>query len=483
MVAAAAAAAAEETRSDPEPRPRFKRRTVTTEGGVGTTTAAADRATGGRATWPAWSHPPSPSSSSSSTGTRLAPCSCLSAPASWATTHRCHRLRQTIPATGGSRRDGTLPTSSVCSASSGCPRARPSDACRSSRRRRPPRRRRWRRRRNSGGRPRPRLLSQANIEEWERGYEKEATAEPEAVDDDRLAREQARRRARVRHACDSPDLIFQGKNRTFDEIPNRELKHLIVDDRHGTVYCYVPKVACTNWKRIMIVLSGSASNNGTPYADPMDIPPDVVHLSSSHQVFNQFWRKYGKSGRSRMKGKLQRYKKFLFVRDPFVRIISAFRSKFEIPNQDFYKAFVVPMLRQYQNVSAPPATAEEALSGGQRLKFSSFVQYLLDPATEREAPFNEHWRQVYRLCHPCQVPYDFVGRLETQSEDAPYLLRLLHAQDELRFPPGFLNRTDDRWEDRWFAGIPLDWRQRLYKLYEPDFVLFGYPYPRQLLHG
>lgn len=327
------------------------------------------------------------------------------------------------------------------------------------------------------------VLSQANIEEWERGYEKEATAEPGAVDDDRLAREQTRRRARVRHACDSPDLIFPGKNRTFDEIPNRELKHLIVDDRHGTVYCYVPKVACTNWKRIMIVLSGSASNNGTPYADPMDIPPDVVHLSSSHQVFNQFWRKYGKSGRSRMKGKLQRYKKFLFVRDPFVRIISAFRSKFEIPNQDFYEAFVVPMLRQYQNVSAPPATAEEALSSGQRLKFSSFVQYLLDPATEREAPFNEHWRQVYRLCHPCQVPYDFVGRLETQSEDAPYLLRLLHAQDELRFPPGFLNRTDDRWEDRWFAGIPLDWRQRLYKLYEPDFVLFGYPYPRQLLHG
>ncbi|XP_075929825.1 carbohydrate sulfotransferase 12 [Petromyzon marinus] len=327
------------------------------------------------------------------------------------------------------------------------------------------------------------VLSQANIEEWERGYEKEATAEPGAADDDRLAREQARRRARVRHACDSPDLLFPGKNRTFDEIPNRELKHLIVDDRHGTVYCYVPKVACTNWKRIMIVLSGSASNNGTPYADPMDIPPDVVHLSSSHQVFNQFWRKYGKSGRSRMKGKLQRYKKFLFVRDPFVRIISAFRSKFEIPNQDFYEAFVVPMLRQYQNVSAPPATAEEALSGGQRLKFSSFVQYLLDPATEREAPFNEHWRQVYRLCHPCQVPYDFVGRLETQSEDAPYLLRLLQAQDELRFPPGFLNRTDDRWEDRWFAGIPLDWRQRLYKLYEPDFVLFGYPYPRQLLHG
>ncbi|XP_014386468.1 PREDICTED: carbohydrate sulfotransferase 12 [Myotis brandtii] len=147
----------------------------------------------------------------------------------------------------------------------------------------------------------------------------------------------------LRDFCANASFAFPAKERSFDDIPNYELNHLIVDDRHGVIYCYVPKAACTNWKRVMIVLSGSLLDRGAPYRDPLDIPREFVHNSSTHLTFNKFWRRYGKFSRHLMKVKLKKYTKFLFVRDPFVRLISAFRSKFELENEEFYRKFAVPI--------------------------------------------------------------------------------------------------------------------------------------------
>ncbi|KAM3864147.1 carbohydrate sulfotransferase 12-like [Diretmus argenteus] len=297
-----------------------------------------------------------------------------------------------------------------------------------------------------------------------------------------LRERQEQRRRRLQEMCADDSMVFPGKNRSFDDIPNKELDHLIVDDRHGVIYCYVPKVACSNWKRLMIVLSESLLQDGVPYSDPLAIPRDQVHNSSMHFTFNKFWKRYGKFSRHLMKVKLKKYTKFLFVRDPFVRLISAYRNKFEMRNEDFYRRFAQVMLRRYANQPTPPASVDEAFAVGLHPSFSQFVQYLLDPQTEKEMPFNEHWRQVYRLCHPCQIQYDFVGHLETVEEDAEQLLRQLRVDNVVEFPTSHRNLTADTWEADWFSTVPLEARRDLYKLYEPDFRLFGYDSPDTLLN-
>uniref|UniRef100_A0A1A8SJ32 Carbohydrate sulfotransferase n=1 Tax=Nothobranchius rachovii TaxID=451742 RepID=A0A1A8SJ32_9TELE len=298
--------------------------------------------------------------------------------------------------------------------------------------------------------------------------------------------EQEARKQRIMDVCSGKDVMdFPGKTRALDQIPIRELDHLIVDDAHQIIYCYVPKVACTNWKRVLVVLSQSliSPSTGKPYTDPEAVPPDLVHNSSLHLTFAKFWRHYGSLSRHLMALKLQRYTKFLFVRDPFVRLISAFRNKFERPNEDFYRQFGSVMLRRYGNVSEDLAeTAAEAFAAGIKPTFHQFISYLLDPETERKSIFNEHWRQVYRLCHPCQVKYDFIGRLETLETDSKHLLKLLKVDQFLRFPSGARNRTETSWERDWFAQIPLTKRRELYDLYKPDFELFGYPRPDGVLH-
>lgn len=65
--------------------------------------------------------------------------------------------------------------------------------------------------------------------------------------------EQEARKKRIIDTCSGKGAVeFPGRTRAFDQIPNRELDHLIVDDTHQIIYCYVPKVqllsvwACTS---------------------------------------------------------------------------------------------------------------------------------------------------------------------------------------------------------------------------------------------
>lgn len=279
----------------------------------------------------------------------------------------------------------------------------------------------------------------------------------------------------------------------------------------------------------MIVLSESMLRDGVPQRDPLAVPRDLVHNSSMHFTFNKFWKRYGKFARHLMKVcsntlprcvlcglspglnscvndfplcrfkrimkiiccvcffflskvKLKKYTKFIFVRDPFVRLISAYRNKFELRNEDFYRRFAQVMLRRYANQPTPPASVDEAFGVGVHPTFSNFIQYLLDPQTEKEMPFNEHWRQVYRLCHPCQIQYDFVGHLETAEEDAEHLLRQLRVDNVVEFPTSHRNLTASTWESDWFGSVSAEARRELYKLYEPDFRLFGYDRPDSILN-
>eukprot|EP00063_Salmo_salar_P066195 XP_014041030.1 PREDICTED: carbohydrate sulfotransferase 12-like [Salmo salar] len=123
-------------------------------------------------------------------------------------------------------------------------------------------------------------------EEGKREEERVRQAEEKREEE---GRRQEERRRRISDMCyGNGTLEFPGKFRTFDQIPNRELNHLIVDDRHEIIYCYVPKVACTNWKRVMVVLSeGLLAPDGQPYRDPQALPPDLIHNSSLHLTFSK----------------------------------------------------------------------------------------------------------------------------------------------------------------------------------------------------
>uniref|UniRef100_A0A8D2ZS74 Carbohydrate sulfotransferase n=1 Tax=Scophthalmus maximus TaxID=52904 RepID=A0A8D2ZS74_SCOMX len=263
---------------------------------------------------------------------------------------------------------------------------------------------------------------------------------------ERMHQVQEKRKQQLNEICsDDKEALSEGK-RSVDDMSDKELENLLVDDTHGIIYCYIPKVACTNWKRVMFVLNQSELIvTQCPYMVALSVSP----TSSLFQT-----------------AKLKHYTKFLFVRDPFVRIISAYRNKFHQSNELFYHDYARDILHLYGNQSDPPHTVDEAFALGVRPSFQNFIQYLVDPQTEKDQPFEPHWRQIHRLCHPCHIQYDFIGHQET-----------LHEEDDIKFATSHANMTSPFSVLDWFRTVPVEDRRNLYKLYESDFRLFGYRKP------
>ncbi|XP_072305628.1 carbohydrate sulfotransferase 11-like [Eucyclogobius newberryi] len=244
-----------------------------------------------------------------------------------------------------------------------------------------------------------------------------------------------------------------------------DLKHLIVDDKHSLIYCYVPKVACTNWKRVLMVLSSDGQ-----YTDPLSIPASEAHVPGN-------LRRMSDLSVSEINHRLRSYLKFLFVREPFERLVSAYRNKFTRSyNTAFHKRYGTKIIRRHR-----PNPEREAMEKGNDVSFLEFVQYLVDPRTQREDSYNEHWERVHSLCHPCLIHYDVVGKYETLEPDAQAVLKLAGVDQTIQFPTSHKStRTDGNMAAGFFEHVSPFYQKKLFNLYRMDYMLFNYSTPGYL---
>uniref|UniRef100_A0A3Q3EL09 Carbohydrate sulfotransferase n=1 Tax=Labrus bergylta TaxID=56723 RepID=A0A3Q3EL09_9LABR len=174
-----------------------------------------------------------------------------------------------------------------------------------------------------------------------------------------------------------------------------------VEDKSRLLYCEVPKVGCSNWKRVLMVLAGRATS-------VLNIPHVTAHFKNKLRKLEE----YGPKG---INQRLNTYTKVLFVRDP-LSVVSAYRDKFENKNDYYHSLFGRPIISRYR---ANPHKKE-------------FVHYLLDP--QRPVGNDIHWAKMSTLCPPCVIQYDFIGKFENMNSEANFLLRSIGAPQNLSYP-------------------------------------------------
>ncbi|XP_076048963.1 carbohydrate sulfotransferase 12-like [Oratosquilla oratoria] len=238
-----------------------------------------------------------------------------------------------------------------------------------------------------------------------------------------------------------------------EPVGRNHLNHILVDDKHKVLYCYIPKVACTSWKRVLMKMTGLVE----PTTNLSSISREVTHTSLPSLLDP----KYKNSATDILKS----YKKFMFTKQPFTRVLSAFKDKIEADT------------RRIDHVVKKIQKTYQLETDEHDVTFSEFIRFISEPGDGSVEERNEHWLPMHELCNPCTIEYDFIGKFENMKEDSDYVLRWLGVKDLIGDFPFSDRATNARQiKDGYFDQISYKEKMAFFSKYLVDFILFNYDF-------
>ncbi|KAK3610209.1 hypothetical protein CHS0354_038849 [Potamilus streckersoni] len=267
------------------------------------------------------------------------------------------------------------------------------------------------------------------------------------------------RKEKLQTACKA----LNGGKYPLPRLSKSAYSHILVNEKYKVLYCYIPKVACTNIMRMFLILDGIVNTS-----NPLEIPGEDVHITFKASL--KFLNNYAPT---EVKTRLETYRKIIFVREPMERLLSAYLNKFTENEIEFYEKYGRKIIKHYR---ASPS--EESIQKGHDVTFEEFLLYLTDNSVWGYN--HEHWLQYETLCHPCHVEYDVIGKMESMDEDMSYLVEYLGASKKVNFPKSFDILRKEKTQDKllkYYKDIPKDLIERVIKKFYRDFVLFDYSIP------
>ncbi|XP_033106707.1 carbohydrate sulfotransferase 11-like isoform X2 [Anneissia japonica] len=237
---------------------------------------------------------------------------------------------------------------------------------------------------------------------------------------------------------------------------------LLVNEKHKIAYCQTAKIGSDVWARALLILAGN--NN---YTEVMKMNgKQVIQAKKKHvKQLSQF-------PDLQQKQIMDTYTKFMFVRHPLSRLLSAFNDKLSPENETDIHDQQFKMI--YRAIGADFKWDNK--EKGNKVQFKDFLNMVVNSIYSQ----NPHWKAIHTSCFPCNVHYDIIGRFEDFENEAKYIFKLANVTD-FKFPRSkkkhITNSSKLDTIRSAYSSVPVPLLLDIYNKYKYDFTLFNYEIP------
>ena len=235
------------------------------------------------------------------------------------------------------------------------------------------------------------------------------------------------------HACE----VMKEENITqFQDIESLHRAKWAISKKFKLIACMNMKAGSTNILRVLYTLDHLAKYTDTNKIGKGRARHDK-HVVPRYETKESFEKQF------------KSYKKFMFVRDPIERLLSAYRAG--LPHGMF----------KWNNMT--------------------FKAFLENVAIKSDRNINGHVVSFSRKCSPCSIKYDFIGLTDSYGEDMRTILKSVGAATYVTLPQrnqtGYRKRKSSEALQTYLKENPKSLLRKIYEKFYWDYFLFGFTKP------
>lgn len=236
---------------------------------------------------------------------------------------------------------------------------------------------------------------------------------------------------------------------TPQELEKAHLPNLLVDDKHGVMFCQSLKKSSTNkWIKFIGIATGQVEEFSKVPIHHME----VLQMKGLNEYTPE---------ERRMR--LQNYTKLIVVRHPYRRLANLWDDDFRVEGTSTRWRLGPRLIEKFHGMGS--------YKHGDMLSYKDYITYILSGDTE-----SYYGITLMDACSPCLVGYDYIRRIETGPLDSEDILKKLEIYDKENVRDAEKHHGLRSLTTRIHPMRELseDLIQKLYQMYKLDIELFGY---------